>query len=313
MYLLFSLMLSLSHAEIVDKVVAIVNDDIITSSDILKFQKNAEKQGFIDDFLLLNTSVGQLKGDGKLMLDYLINEKIVDGEIKRLNLSVTSERVEQEIRDIAKRNGASRADLLTAIKNQGMSVSEYQNFLKTRIERQSLIESEISSKIRISDEEIEAEFVRQNPTQKVGISEYKLAQILFNPKKGGLDSALARAQTVLKKIRSGQSFEEAAEQNSEDPNFSSGGLLGTFKAGEFSRDIEAAVESLEPNNISDVVITRSGVYIFKLLARRTVRDQAYEKASERVRAFLFERSFQKHFKSWLELKRDQALVTVNAI
>lgn len=300
-----------SSAEVVDRIIAVVNNEIVLKSDLETFTKKINKKDMIDDLLLFGEPIDLLKKDQNKRLDYLINEKILESEIKKLNLSVTMDRVDQEIRDIAKRNGATKNELINAIKSQGMSLSEYQSFIKNRIERQSLIEQEVSSKIRISEEDVMAEFIRNNPTSDAGSYEYTLAHILFNPKKGGAEAALARAQNVLNKLKSGESFETLAEQNSEDTNFNNGGLLGTFKTGDLNETMEQAVRDLDPNQISKVVQTKAGFHIIKVIQKKMGTNPAFERQKERLRSTIFDRVFQKQFKNWLEQKKEDAFVRIN--
>lgn len=303
--------LNTAGAEVVDRIVAVVNNEFVTESSLKALRKKAESSGAIDELLLLGKSLQDLKNSRKDQIDYLINERLLDSEVKRLNLTVTVERVEQEIRDKAKSRGVSRAELLNFVKSQGMTVSEYQDFVKSQIERQSLIQSEITSKIRVTDEDILAEYSRAYPQSSAAIYEYTLAHILFNPKKGGPDAALERAENVLKKLRSGESFEVLAEQNSEDPNFTSGGLLGSFKAGEFGKELEQAVSTLKPGEISSIVKTKSGFHIIKLLSKKVVTDPRFEKEKEKISSRLLEKAFQKQFKLWIEAKREESFVKIN--
>lgn len=298
-------------AETVDRIIAVVNTEIVTQSDLKSFSKKLSQSGMIDELLLFGIKQEALKTSQKDQVNYLISERILASEIKRLNLSVTIERVEQEIRDIAKRNRVSRNELLDAIKAQGMSVSEYQDFIKNRIERQSLIESEVSSKIRVSDEDVLAQYQRSRPQAELGIFEYTLAHIYLNPKKGGSEKALERASLAVNKVRSGESFETVAEQFSEDPNFTSGGLLGTFKAGEFSKDFEDAVSKLNVGEVSEPVKNKNGVYILKVLNKKVIADPTFEKEKEKIRSELFESAFQKNFKLWLESKKEDSFIRIN--
>jgi peptidyl-prolyl cis-trans isomerase SurA len=312
--IMFSVLLlsaSVGFAEIVDRIVAVVNNEIVTLSDLRNFNKRIEKNGMIDDLLLFGQRADSLKGNQKAQLDYLINEKILDSEIKRLNLGVTIERVEQEIRDIAKKNGVSRNELMNAIKAQGMSASDYQAFIKTRIERQALIEQEITSKIRVSDEDVMAQYSRINPNNDAGIFEYNLAQILFNPNKGGPNAAHSRAENALKKIREGVAFETVAEQTSEDPNFSSGGSLGNMRAGEFNPELEKVARGMNAGEVSGIIQTKAGFHIIKVLSKKIIADPQFEKEKEKIRGQLFEKAFQKHFKNWLDGKREESFVRIN--
>lgn len=301
---------SLAAREPVDGVAAVVNDEVVLESDLRSFQTRINKEGMIDDLLLAGQKIDELKKNPKAQLEFLISEKLLDTEVKRLNLAITVERVEQEIRDIAKRNNMSRADLTQALTAQGVILSEYQGFIKTRIERQSLLEQEITSKIRVSDDEVMAQYLRDNGKVDAGASEFTIAHILFNPKKGGLEGATERAKETLEKLRSGQNFEVLAEQRSEDSNFSHGGLLGTFKTGETSKELEDAVRNIEPGQYSEVVRTKAGVHILKLISRKVTADPNFEKQKEKIRSVLLEKAFQKQFKNWLEAKREEAFVRI---
>ena len=306
--LLFS---SICLGELADRVVSVVNNEIITLSDLRAFSEKLDKGQMIDDLLLFDKKQESLKGDTNAQRDYLINERVLESEVKRLNLSVTLERVEQEIRDIAKKNGVPRSELLNAIKAQGMTTSEYQSFLKARIERQSLIEQEVSSKIRIADEDVLASYARSNPKAQGGVYEFNLAHIFFNTKKSGVEAAQDRARAALKRIREGAPFELVAEQTSEDPQFSNGGQLGTFRSGELSPELEAAFGGLSSGGISDVAQAKDGIHIFKVLGKKLSTDPQFEKEREKIRAQLFESSFQKQLKAWLELKREEAFIRIN--
>jgi peptidyl-prolyl cis-trans isomerase SurA len=308
--LIFGLSIS-ARAEIVEHVVVIINNEIITQSDVANFSKKLQKNNFLDELLLFGKTSADLAKSPSEQLNYMINERLLDSEVKRLNLSVTIERVEQEIREIAKRNGINRNELVAAVSQQGISTSEYQDFIKSKVERQSLIEAEITSKIRVSDEDIMAQYSRNNPNLSTGTYEYTIAHILFNPKKGGPEAAEARAASVVRKLQQGESFDVLAEQHSEDPNFSPGGVLGTFKAGEFGKEMEAAVAKINPGETSGVVRSKSGFHVLKLISKKIVSDPAFEKEKEKIRNQLFEKAFQKHFRNWIEAKREESFIRIN--
>lgn len=300
-----------ASAEVVERIVAIVNNELILESDFSELQHKLKTPPLIDDSLLGDSDLEALKKNRKNQLDYLINEKILASEIKRLNHSVTMERVEQEIKDMAKKNGVTVSDVLAAFKEQGISASEYQKFLKEKIEKQSLIESEIISKLRISDDDALAEYLKKNPGNKSTVNEFTVAHIFFNPKKGGVEAALSRAQSVLEKLRRGEKFETLAEQNSEDPNFATGGLLGTFKSGEFMEEVENSIQTLNPGQTTEVVKSRLGFHIVKLLGKKLTTDPKFEREKERIKASLFEQNFKRQMKNWLQFKREDSFIRIN--
>lgn len=300
-----------AHAEVVERIVAIVNNEIILESDFKDLQHKLKTPALIDETLLMGKSIDDLKKDRKVQLDYLINEKIMESEIKRLNHNVTMERVDQEIKDMAKKNNVSVAEVLAAFKAQGITTSEYQSFLKSKIEKQSLIESEIISKLRISDDDALAEYLKKNPANKSTVNEFTIAHIFFNPKKGGPEAAYKRAQTVLAKLQQGESFETLAEQNSEDPNFTSGGMLGTFKSGEFMKEVEDSIQNLNPGQTTGIVKSRLGYHIVKLLGKKLTSDPKFEREKEAIKSKLFEQNFKRQMNNWLQSKREESFIRIN--
>lgn len=310
--LILSVFLGFSaHAEVVEKTVAIVNNEIILASDFKALESKMGKMGLIDDSLLFGKPVSSLKNDRKAQLDYLINTKVLDSEIKRLNLTVTEDRVNSEMRDMAKRNNASEADMYAAIKAQGVSMEEFKAFQKERLEKQALMEQELISKLRVSDEDALNEYLKSNPNSRPSIDEFGVSHIFFSPKKVSAEAAYARAEAVLVKLRQGGNFEALAEQHSEDPNFSSGGALGTFKSGDFIPEVESAISPLKVGEITNIVKSRLGYHIVKLTNKKLTTDPRFERAKEGIKSALLEKSFARQLKVWLQGKRDEAFIRIN--
>ncbi|MFV3407737.1 peptidylprolyl isomerase [Bdellovibrio bacteriovorus] len=310
--LLFALLVATpSHAEIVEKTVAIVNSELVLESDFKDLVKRIPKQGMVDESLLFDKPATSLIGNRKAQLDYLINEKILQSEIKRLNLTVSNDRVESELKEMARKNQVSETELAKVIQQQGVSMDDYRRFLKDSIEKRSLMDAEIISKLRISDEDALNEYLKTNPNNRPSIDEFSVSHIFFNPKKGGAEASIKRAETVLGKLRSGENFENLAQQFSEDPNFSTGGALGTFKSGDFLPEIEEAISSLKVNETTPIVKSRMGFHIVKLTGKKLTTDPKFERAKDKIKAQLLEASFKRQLKNWLQSKRDESFIRIN--
>lgn len=315
-FLFFILFLSFSQSaisKIVESIVAIVNDDIISLTDIEKYKEKLKNGTMVDDLLLNQKNVSLILKDRKQLLDLLISEKIIDSEVKRQGLEVTIERVEKEIRSIAEKNRVTLEQLKAALKSEGVRFSDYQDFTKTRIERHELIARSITSKIKISDEEISNYYVNTSGKKNTQIYEYTVAHILFRIDKRGEDAAFNRAKSVYLKHKDGSSpFETLASQYSEDPSFTDGGILGTFKGGELVGAIDDAIKKLEPGEVSKLVKTNSGYHIVKLVSKKLIPDPSLEREKNRIRNILFQQAFKKQFKFWLDQKRQEAFIRINA-
>lgn len=306
----FFLIASVVNAEVIERVVATVNGELILKSDIEDFKKQLNKTQMIDELILNGNSIDAIKANSNLQLDVLINQKLIASEVKKLNLGVTQERVDQEILNLAKANNLKKEELLAEVKKQGISSSEYQDFVKNNIERQSLIEQEITSKIIVTDEDVLAFYLSKSPNKANQVTEYKLSHILFLNKKDP-EGAKKRAENALALLKSGQPFEKMVEHYSEDSSISDGGLLGTFKSGEFIKEIEEQVTKLNVGEITGVVQTKMGLHIVKVLSKKTITDPQFEKEKEQLRAQIRETTFRKQFAIWLENKKEEAYIVYN--
>lgn len=310
--IVFSFLFSLAYSQtVIDRVVAVVNNEPILESDLRALEKKADQAALIEDILLQGKSPSDLKKNSETRLDYLISEKLLDSTVKRLGLVADSSRVDAEIKQMAQRYKTSPEEILTAAKaDMGLSGTQYRSFLKKQIERQGLIESEISSKVRVSDEEVYAEYRKSNPHAKSAIGEVTLAHIFFNPKKGGLEKARTRAAAALEKIKGGADFNQVAEQTSEDNQFTSGGLLGTFGPGELIPEFESALVGLVKGQNSGLVESKRGLHILRVLDIKVGKNAAFEKEKEKIRSLLMEKSFSKQFSLWLKKSREEATITL---
>jgi peptidyl-prolyl cis-trans isomerase SurA len=88
-------------------------------------------------------------------------------------------------------------------------------------------------------------------------------------------------------------------------------MLGTFKAGEFLPEIEKVISGLSANEISKPIRSKSGIHIVRVISKKVISDPKFEKEKEKIRAELFEKSFQKHLKIWIENKKEDAFVRIN--
>lgn len=302
-----------SHAaEVVERIVAIVNDQAVTLSDLKEFNKELNTNPLVDELLTEGKSVEELKSNPDLRLNYLVNSKVLDSLIKKKGLSVTSDRIEQELKKMAASNNLTRDQLIEALKSQGIKISEYQEFLRTRIERQGLIEQEVSSKIRISDEEVLSAYAKSGKEGSHNTFEYTLSHILLLPEQGNTEKALEQAKNALTELKSNKSsFSNLAKKYSEDPNYVEGGKLGTFRSGELLPEIEEAVSSLKEGGITGIIQSRAGYHIVKVDKKKLIPNPEFARLKEQIRSRLFEDAFKSYFASWLEKQKSEAFVRIN--
>lgn len=308
----YSLAPRAAHAEVVERIVAIVNDEVITLSDMNKFSIKLKSGGLVDDLLVPDDATRELLvKDHDKLLQKMIDERVIDSEVKKQNLSVTIERVEQEIRAMAKKNNATRDELKAALLERGVTFSQYQDFIKTGLERQSLIEKSITSRIKVSEDDVNSAYVIAHGSSDDQAFEYTISHIYFQNEKGGPAGAKERAERVLKQLRDGVPFEKLAAETSEDPGFEAGGLLGVFKTGELQKELEDVVQKMNVGEFSSVLATRGGYHIVKVNKKHLIPDPRTEKERDKIRGQLYEHMYKKQFQGWLEQLRQDAFIRIN--
>ena len=296
-------------ASLVDSIVAIVNNEILTNSDIEQFKKRLGSGAMVDDLLVEAAQVPELLSNRSALIQLMINERLLTSEVKKQGLDITMERVNKEVEGIASKNGLSKVQLIDTLRTQGIVFSEYQDFIKTRIERQSLIEQTITSKVKITEEEVMSYYLSHNGKAQAQISETTVAQIFFKKPAAGGHSE--KATLVASKLSAGESFETLASQYSEDDNFSEGGVLGVFKPGELATELDVAMKKLAVGEISGIIESRRGFHILKVLKRSFVSDPGLENEKNKIRGILSQQAFKKQFQFWLDQKRREAFIRIN--
>jgi peptidyl-prolyl cis-trans isomerase SurA len=301
------LLSSPAHGRLLEKVYGVVNGEIITLSEIKGYQQKLKDGGFLNDLLFSDPETRErASNDRDFLLKLLIDEKIIDFEVKQNGLLITEERVTKEISTIAERQSLTVPQLKRTLRDQGVDYLEYRDFVKKSVERRQLVEKEITSKIKISEQDIISHYLAKNRKSKSQIFEYNIAHILLKP------SDKNKASELVEKITSGASFEALVKTNSiDDDTKNSNGVFGTFKSGEMIESIEKAISGLEIGQTSEVVQTPMGLHIFKVLDRKLVEDPEIEKQKQVIYQQLFAKAFKEQLDFWLLQKRKDAIIQIN--
>lgn len=298
---------SKGEARLLEKIYAVVNGKIITLSEIKEYQEKLKNGGFLNDLLFSDPEIRQKAlADRDFLIKLLIDEKIIDFAIQENGLLVTEERVTKEIETIADRQNMDIRQLRQTLKAQDVNYDEYRSFVKDGIERRQLVEKEISSKIKISEQDIVSHYLSQNDSSKSQIFEYHLAHILLGKKD--------KAEEVITKIKQGSNFEKLVKEYSSDSDTKDqGGKFGKFKSGEMISSIEKAIDPLKIGETSTIVKTPMGFHVFKILDKKLVKDPAIEQQKQQIYQQLMAKAFKEQLNFWLSQKRKDAIVQINKI
>lgn len=304
--------MTVGAAEVVDRVVAVVNDDIIRLRDLNQALEPVEKRIRSED-LSDEETLKQLFEARERVLDELIKETLADQQIAEAGVQVDESDVDAAIERIKSRNYYTDEDLRQALQMQGMTMEQYRDEIKNQMLRSQLVNRKIKSKIVITDEDIRS-YYEDNPEKYGGTVEYKLRNILLQYPEFGDQEAKAEVKeemkSVLEELRQGASFEKLARKYSEASNASDGGELGKFALDDLSRDLKPVIRDLEAGEFSNIVETEQGFQIFYVQDIFETPAEPLEKVSDEIENTLYDQRVNEKYDAWIQSLREDAHIRI---
>ena len=297
-------------AEMVDRIIAIVNDDVITFSDLNR-EGAALFRRITQEAPPEQVERTLLKAREE-MLSSLIDKLIVAQRAKKMGVSVSNPEVDAAIKSIIERNKTTPEKFWQQMTLMGSNEQDYREIIRSQILQEKLIDYEIRSRVVVTEERIR-EFYEKNYAQKMQEEAYHILQMGFVWKENtqaAKDDARRRAEETHQQALAGQDFRSLAQQSSDLPSAKDGGDIGVFKKSEMAAYMKASILSLQPGQISAILETPAGYQFFKLLSDRgEVGLQAtYESVKEQIRQRLYEEAMNSQFHKWVKELRDQAYI-----
>lgn len=302
--LLFS---GFAHANVLlDRVVAVVNQDVITWSELYKAME-AEASPKMKE-LQKDEQRKLFKENEAVFLETLINVRLQLQEAKSAGVRVSDEELQGAIDNIKKKYSMSDDAFNESLKQEGLTLSEYKKRLWEQIVISKLVNSQIRNKIVVTDEDLK-KFVAENKEVLENTESYGISQILLKKLKDADNSKLEeKAGDLLKKIEQGESFSDLAKQYSEDPSAKAGGDLGLLKKSQLNKNFIDIISQMKPGDISKPFWTENGLHIIKLESRTEVKNkgEALEEARERLNNKLF----RERYNAWIKSLREKSFIEV---
>ncbi len=302
-----------ARAVIVDRIVAVVNGKVITLSEL---EKRAAP--ILDRYLTPDMSSekrAQMKQKiYAQILPQMIDDYLVEQEIKKLGIKVSDEEVKTAIDNLCRSNGISMQEFEEKLKKEGISIEQYKKQIATQIQRLQLLNAEVKSKIVITDEMVKDYIRKQKGTTGYAGPFYILDHICVVPKSDSAsdkDAARERAEEALRALDDGMSFEEAARRYSSDTPVAKDTRLGVFSLDEMAPYIKEAVKKLSPGEHSGVLETPVGFEILHLAGISSEKDEQVDPDTmEQVRRKLYNQEINERFQDWLNELRSKSTIRI---
>lgn len=296
-----------------DRVAAVVDDSPILRSEVVERAepelRRLEAEG-IDPEEEARRRLDLLRASLQVMID----ERLLDEQLKSANVSVTNEELDASIADV-KRNNHLQDDQAfeAALAHEGLTLDTYRTNLKRQLEKLKLINIRVHPQVKVTETELQDEY-QKSFGREAGEEEIRARHILLALKKDSSPEertrAQARAMELAQRARAGEDFAKLAHQYSDGPSAAQGGELGYFKHGVMVPEFEASAFSLRKGEISDPVLTHFGYHVIQLEDRRRTPQPAYAQVKEQLRQRLTQHEMERLTTEYLKGLRKDASIQI---
>jgi len=295
----------LSFAEVMDKIVVIVNDEIITQGELDKllsgvYRRNSMK--YTDAELALKMDEAR-----RNLLGTLIQDRLLLSEAKRRNIEVEPKEVQERLNE-ARQRFSSEEEFEAALVHDNLTLSELEKSYKERIMRDKVIDMQTRGRISVSPKEV-VDFYNDNKEGFTEGEKIRLYSILIRtsderPK----EKSLELAKTILSRLEEGGDFTSLATEYSNGPYASAGGDMGWVRQGELMAKINDVVFNLNDNEISGILETRLGFHIFKVKEKVLPRALEFHEVKNRIEEILYSQKTSEKLYAWIEKLKEDAYI-----
>ena len=308
----FSINAQAEKPVIIDRIVAVVNDEIITLYDLnetLKpYEENIQALGYSPE--KARETLFKLRAD---LLNKLIDEKLTDQQIKKHNLTISTREIDMTIERIKESRSYTDEDLRAGLAEQGLTIEEYRENLKKQLLRGKLVNLEVKSKIVITSAEIE-KYYNEHLEKYAGETKYHLWNIFirFSPMtdESLKQIAFGKMETVLSQLKQGQSFESLAAKAPDSPQSPQGTDLGLYRLDELSPQLRNVVKDMKAGGYSSIIETDSGYQIIYVQKVLVTAPKTFSEVESEIESVLYNEAIDNRYNTWLSSLRERSHIKI---
>ncbi|MDP3791803.1 MAG: peptidylprolyl isomerase [Candidatus Omnitrophota bacterium] len=288
-----------AKAAVVDKIVVVVNSEIITQReiDIMLSPVYAQYRTMYKGEELIRRLEEVREG----IIKQLIEDRLIFSEAKKANITVEEKEINVRIEEIQRKIGSEK-ELEDMLNQQNLTLNELRARYKEKIMIRKLIDQKVGARIIITPLEVK-NYYSENKDQFLQSEEIQLRQILIKPKqqdKASQDEALRITREIVKRIQDGCDFAGLAKEYSSGPATESGGLMGYVKKGDLMPQIEEIAFNLKDGETSGIIQTPLGYHLFKVEQRKFRRTKELSEVRQEIEEYLYRQKADQRLRGWID-------------
>lgn len=297
-------------AESVNRIVAIVNNEVITLHELN--ERMREMTGMSPTQLRDRNEEAFLDARQKIV-QMMMDEKIAEAKIRELGIKISQKQVDETVERLKSENRWTQEDLLANLQKEGLPYDKFLERMKKNLERMNLINSEVKSKIIITEDRIKRYYEEQK-AKYTGDARVHLAGIFLVRKdadQSDKDDLLKKAEEILHALKRGEDFGVMAKKYSDGPGVEEGGDLGVFKISQLDPELRKVLTDLPVGGVSELVVRREGIQILKILKREGGEEQSLEDVRDSIYSAIYQEEVNDRYATWIKQLREKAYMRVN--
>jgi len=305
------LLTSQARGEIIDRITAIVNDDIITLSELERFRKSFYPNPPISDDWL-NREIG-LQDVRRRALEALIEEKLIDQEAERQNVNVTEKELEETIESMRREQGLTRGQLEKLLEEQDLTYATYTVEIEKGLKRTKLINRAVKSAIEVREKDVR-DYYKTNIHQYRAEQSIRISHVLLplalNPTIDREEETLSKAKEILMRVDQGEDFATVAHECAMNTPGAKQGDLGYFKRGDLIPSIEKSAFSLKVGEVGGPIRTPEGIVLIKLTEKKEGNPIPFDKIRKKTEADYYRSEVERQYRQWIDKLKKRSFIEV---
>lgn len=305
--LIFSWLLAITPAtaKTLDKIVAVVNNEMISTFQLDKAVVEALAKN-PNQNQLTPAQFDQMKVQ---ILNRMVNEKLLEQRTKELDLKVSEPELNGAIEDVQLKNGLTRETLEKALAAQGLTMQEYRDRVKNEILRYKLLSREVNYKVLVTSSEVR-DYYEKHLDEYTVEAKVQVNRISFKIPAGN-EEELARfhkrVETSRDLLLNGEEFTKVLEAQG---NSASGGNMGELVEADMAKPLQLALTGLKPGDVSKPLEMNGKIHLFQVLKRTTVDDDPFTSVKDEIEEKLKQEKTDLRFAEWQKELRNNAHVEI---
>ena len=304
------LMHTMVAAEVTDRIVAVVNEDVITQSELNQaFEPYARN---IETSYQGNDLENVLKQNKAAFLQRLIDQLLIEHEAKKAGAGIAAvkdEEVMAVIKDMLSKNNVSMSDYTKKLAAEGNSLETAKKEIKGQMLRMRLLRREVQSRILVTDEEI-GNYYNKHRQDYEGKEAVRIRQILLPAARdaGNLlrENVREQAKQLRERILKGEPFEGLAAQYAT----AQGGDIGFVERGVILPQVEQVAFTLPIGQVSDVIETDMGFHLITIVDKRGAGLKPLPTVRNEIKAKIEDEKVSKKYDEWIESIRKKSFIDI---